>query len=82
MTGINFHLRQKRIRLSRAKSEAGRPRQNDGLGVWREYQIAVAAKLTRTFDGCVTKRTKNKISTSIPGKDIFSLAFIERGLNI
>ena len=63
MTGVDFHLHQKRIRLPGAESEAGRPRQNDGLGVRREYQIAVAAELPRPFDSCVTAAQKAELRT-------------------
>ncbi len=74
MTGVDFHLHQKRIRLSGAESEAGRPRQNDGLGVWREYQIAVAAELPRPFDSCVTKKEKKKKKMSVARKRKRNLA--------
>jgi hypothetical protein len=63
MTGIDFQFHQKRIRLSGAESEASRPRQNDGLGVWREYQIAVAAELPRPFNSCAYTTTKNHTHT-------------------
>lgn len=50
MIGVQLDFHQKRVRLPGAESEAGRPRQDDGFGVWREYQIAVASKLPRPFD--------------------------------